>query len=104
MWNDSLPAYTGSFSDNIILLILYLQWILYNIIVILGILFIIGLCFSPIVVTYLGIKSLKIKIKHHKIISRTNKNHKEKLQNQTSGYISRLQRISKKHHEKNAKK
>lgn len=105
MWDDnSLPAYTGSFSDNIILLTLYLQWILYNVVMVLGVLFIIGICLSPIVIGYFGIKSLKIKIKHHKSTSKINKKNKEKLQNKTTGYLSHLQKISKKYHKKNAKK
>ena len=68
MWDDSLPSYDGSFEHNVIVFILYFRLILFYIGIIFGIFLMLVPIFSSIAITYFGIQSLKIKVKHKKIM------------------------------------
>jgi len=98
MWDDStLPMYDGSLTSNIILISLYLRFIVYWIAIIFGIVAMIVFIFSPFIITYFGIKSLKIKITNYEknITKKKDKTRKEK--HKTSRYLNRLENnISKK--------
>ena len=98
MWdNSTLPMYDGSLTSNIILLTLYLRLILYYIVLAAGIVFMVCLIFSPFIISYYGIKTLKIKIKNNKKIKHNKKETGENEYNKTIGYLSRLEKnISKK--------
>lgn len=100
MWDDStLPMYDGSLTSNIILVSLYLRLIVYWLAIILGIITMIALIFSPFVITYFGVKSLKIKVKNHHKTKHKNKRNKERETDQTIGYLSRLEgNVKKKKH------
>jgi len=90
MWNESLPRFTGSFEDYIILFMIYIRYGLYYSIVLLGILAMIIGMLSPILITYFGISSLKLKIKGKK------KNKCKKKNNDEKFYLDRLERNLKK--------
>ena len=86
MWDESLPAYTGSFEDNIILCMIYLRYGLFYAIMFLGIIFIMISLVSPFVIAYFSISSIRIKIK-------SNKNNKleKRLQGEENLYLNRLE-------------
>ena len=66
MWDESLPAYTGSFSDNVILFTLYFKLFIYYLIVALGILTAIIVSCLPILGLVFSYKSVVIKFKKDK--------------------------------------
>lgn len=98
MWDSStLPMYDGSLTSNIILLTLYLRLIAYYIVLAAGVVFMICLIFSPFIITYYGVKTLKIKVKNSKKNKSTKKQKKQTEHDNTVGYLSRLEKnISKK--------
>ena len=102
MWdNSTLPMYDGSLTSNIILITLYLRLILYYIVLAAGIIFMVCLIFSPFIISYYGIKTLKIKIKNSKKYRHKNNRNKERESDQTVGYLSRLENNISKKNEKN---
>lgn len=66
MWDSSLPSYTGSFEDNIILFTIYIRYVLFYVAAFFGLLLMLSPIVFSVVVSYFGIKSLKIQIKHKK--------------------------------------
>lgn len=93
MWdNSTLPMYDGSLTSNIILLTLYLRLILYYIVLAAGIVFMVCLIFSPFIISYYGIKTLKIKIKNNGKNKLSKKEKFEDEYNKTVGYLSRLEK------------
>lgn len=101
MWDSStLPMYDGSLTSNIILLTLYLRLILYYVVLAAGIVLMLCLILSPFVISYYGIKTLKIKVKNNKKII-SHKQEKQIEEDKTVGYLSRLEKnVSKKKNKK----
>lgn len=101
MWDSStLPMYDGSLTSNIILLTLYLRLILYYVVLAAGIVLMVCLILSPFVISYYGIKTLKIKVKNNKKII-SHKQEKQTEEDKTVGYLSRLEKnVSKKKNKK----
>lgn len=101
MWDSStLPMYDGSLTSNIILLTLYLRLILYYVVLAAGIVLMVCLILSPFVISYYGIKTLKIKVKNNKKII-SHKQEKQIEEDKTVGYLSRLEKnVSKKKNKK----
>ncbi len=101
MWDSStLPMYDGSLTSNIILLTLYLRLILYYVVLAAGIVLMVCLILSPFVISYYGIKTLKIKVKNNKKII-SHKQEKQNEEDKTVGYLSRLEKnVSKKKNKK----
>ena len=96
MWDDSLPTYTGSFSDILLLISLYIKAFIYYLVVILGLISILLLCILPIFGSVFAYKFVKIKFKKHK----KHKKDKKKIENnkkiQQESYISKLDKKIKK--------
>ena len=88
-----LSVYDGSLTSNIILLILYLRLILYYVVLAAGIVLIICLILSPFIISYYGIKTLKIQVKNNKK-KISHKHDKQIKEDKTIGYLSRLEKIS----------
>ena len=101
MWDSStLPMYDGSLTSNIILLTLYLRLILYYVVLAAGIVLMVCLILSPFVISYYGIKTLKIKVKNNKKII-SHKQEKQIEEDKTVGYLSRLEKnVGKKKNKK----
>lgn len=101
MWDSStLPMYDGSLTSNIILLTLYLRLILYYVVLAAGIVLMVCLILSPFIISYYGIKTLKIKVKNNKKII-SHKQEKQIEEDKTVGYLSRLEKnVSKKKNKK----
>ena len=91
MWDESLPAYTGSFEDNVMLGMIYLRYIIFYIVVLLGLISILVALLSPIFVAYFSISSVKIKVKHKK-----NKEKDNRLKSDENLYLNRLEKNLKK--------
>lgn len=101
MWDDSLPAYTGSFVDNIILFTLYFKVFLYYILIILGLISIVGISLLPLFGSLLAYKSIVIKFKKDKKYKHNHKKIDKQKQQEQNAYMSRLDRTLKKKKKKN---
>ena len=96
MWDESLPAYTGSFEDNIILFTLYFKVFLFYVIVALGSITALIIFFLPIFGCLLTYKSIVVKFKKDKKHKHDNKKiHKQKQYEQDT-YLNMLDRTMKK--------
>lgn len=90
MWDESLPAYDGSFEHNMIVFTLYFRVFLYYIISMLGLLTLGVIIISPFVGFYMGWKSVKIKIKTDKEHKHIKKKRKAKEESNQNVYLSHL--------------
>ena len=91
MWDESLPAYSGSLEDQITLGMIYLRYAVFYAVFLLGILSIAIALISPLFIAYFSIGSLKIKIKQKK-----NKDQIKQLKSHEDNYINRLENHLKK--------
>lgn len=73
MWDESLPAYTGSFTDNIILFTLYLKVFIYYLVLLFGATIGLVIFCLPIFGGFLSYKSIVIKFKKNKKDIKQNK-------------------------------
>ena len=96
MWDESLPAYTGSFSDNVILFTLYFKVFVYYLIIILGVLTAIIVSFLPILGLVFSYKSIVIKFKKDKKYKHRHKKLKKHNDSEQNKYIDILDRTIKK--------
>jgi len=96
MWDDSLPAYTGSLEDNIILFTLYFKTFVYYLVIIFAIITSLVVCLLPIFGYFANYKSIVIKLKKDKKDKHNHKKtHKEKQQEQDA-YLNFLDKTIKK--------
>jgi|688.fasta_scaffold341698_3 hypothetical protein len=95
MWDESLPAYSGSLEDQVTLFMIYLRYGIFYAIVLLGIISIAIALISPIFIAYFSIDSFKIKITQKK-----NKQQIKQLKNDEDFYINRLEQHLKKKNKK----
>jgi hypothetical protein len=91
MWDESLPAYSGSVEDQITLCMIYLRYAVFYAVFLLGILSIAIALISPLFVAYFSIGSLKIKIKQKK-----NKEVIKQLKYDEDNYLNKLEKNLKK--------
>lgn len=96
MWDDSLPAYTGSFSDNVILFTLYFKLFIYYLIVTLGILTAIIVSCLPILGLVFSYKSIVIRFKKDKKHKHRDKKLKKQKEQEQEKYLEILDHTIKK--------
>lgn len=80
MWDESLPSYTGSFEDNVILFTLYFKLIVYYLVLIFGAGILLLSFLAPFFGFFLSYKSIIIKFKKEKKHKKhTHKDDQQKL-------------------------
>ena len=96
MWDESLPAYTGSFSDNVILFTLYFKVFLFYLIIALGIITALSIFLLPLFGCFLTYKSIVIKLKKNKQHKHDHKKYQKQKQNEEDAYLKTLDKKIKK--------